>query len=239
MWRALVAQDWYNNYYGVRVYVSANPSMSTPMDVPVEDNTVPLINDSNSSVQQSINTNNMMYEEGNEDKSEPTYEVRIQKRNIDLLYASKDDLLDIPGIDYDLAAFILTSRNNWKTFTEAIRSSKAFFQMMTKDIQYDVGLLRRNELELSFNQKKLGDPFLRKLERKLFKSSLNEWKRPNFRYEIMITVLVAFISKKTKDYLGKETMKNDKSSEHVKFAKYVKKFKKDRKRSIDQMIINI
>ena len=85
---------------------------------------------------------------------------------VDLLTAPGAKLVDIPGVDEDLAQEILKTRSGSSNLAEFL--DRGGFHVLTEEIQYDVGLLGRNEMVLTFNGKPLDKKMLRELEVEVF-----------------------------------------------------------------------
>ena len=125
----------------------------------------------------------------------------MKSKNIDLATASRDDLVDIPGIDEEKAEEIIRKRQRLKTFSQFITKFYFGFDLFSSVIQYDVGLLKRKEISISFSGQILDSAFLAKMERKYFQKHFGKWERPNQQTEIMIAVLTLFDTKKNRNDL--------------------------------------
>merc|ERR1712240_604912 len=110
---------------------------------------------------------------------------------IDLYLASKEDLMDIPGVDEKTSETIIKART--LSCSLAMFIDRGGFKVLMEDIQYDVGLLARKEMILAFKKKKLDRKMLRKIECDLFGSKVLQWRQRERSegVEIVITYLSA------------------------------------------------
>ena len=116
---------------------------------------------------------------------------------IDLFTAPTTQLIDIPGIDEDLAQQIVEARSGVRTLPEFLDRA---FSILTEEIQYDVGLLGRNEMVLTFRGERLDNTMLKNLEARGFRrrEEHSEWmkQKPEVRCEILIAVLSPLFDQK-------------------------------------------
>ena len=75
-------------------------------------------------------------------------------KEIDLYNATNLALIDIPGIDDSTALKIVRIRKGADSFDKFSNKVKGF-DILTKDIQFDVGLLAQKKLVLYYNKKKI------------------------------------------------------------------------------------
>ena len=113
---------------------------------------------------------------------------------VDLFTAPATQLIDIPGIDEELARHIVEMRSGASNLPEFL--DRGGFSILAEEIQYDVGLLGRNEMFLTFRRQRLDKAMLENLEARVFGSGEEhrKWmkRKPEVRCEILIAVLAPF-----------------------------------------------
>ena len=135
---------------------------------------------------------------------QPCSSTKSGIRVIDLLLDDKENLMDIPGIDEKAAEDLINARAETSSITKFLDNGG--FQILTEEIQFNIGLLARKELVLAFNKTKLDQNMLQYLERSIFGSCFDRWvkRRPIGRQEILICVL-AVLNGST--HIGKKYIK--------------------------------
>lgn len=78
---------------------------------------------------------------------------------VDLFLDNFDRLQDVPGIDDEVANKIIDYRQKCKDFNN-FKSRWFFFKLLTKDVQHDVGGLRRGDLALAYKGVRLDEDTL-------------------------------------------------------------------------------
>ena len=80
----------------------------------------------------------------------PTPTKDLTSQVIDLYLACKEDLMDIPGVDEDTAQKVIELRSSSPYLSTFLY--RGGLNILKEEIQCDVGLLKRKELVLAFNQ---------------------------------------------------------------------------------------
>merc|ERR1719154_1063995 len=75
---------------------------------------------------------------------------------IDLYLDSSERLIDVPGIDEETAWEIVKIRTLTRSLKYFIQKNNFGFDLLTEMIQWDVGLLARQEMIISYNGLQIG-----------------------------------------------------------------------------------
>ena len=113
---------------------------------------------------------------------------------IDLFHDRIERLIDVPGIDDEVALQIYKARTQSKTLLYFIQKDYFGFEVLTEFVQHDVGLLARQDLTLCYNGVAIGSWYLKILEQNVFQQRFFEWRRPTDVPCLIMVAVLGFLS---------------------------------------------
>ena len=98
------------------------------------------------------------------DNNQQEFYTEKYARAIDLYSAELDELIDIPGIDEENCLVLTESREKNKMVFDFAKKGRPGYKILTKEIQFDVGLLARKEMTLYYNGFKIDLSLIERLK---------------------------------------------------------------------------